>query len=228
MRVLRGRVADPVTDAGITERMLDRAADERESAARVWRPPKHCSFGRRDTRSDGYHRAREAAVERGFPPVERSTGGRAVAYTGTTVALARAEPIEDLRDGLGERYDAITTAVQRALWRLGVPAQRGEPECSFCPGGPSLRADGKLAGFGQRVRRNAAIVGGVVIVDRHETVGDVLDPVYRALDVPFDPETVGSVERSGGRADPDVVARTVEAAILDDREPVVERVDQEG
>ena len=224
MRVLRGRRDDPAADDEPTAALLDRAASEGETGLRVWCPPRQCSFGRRDANAPGYEAAREAAAGLGFPPRERRTGGRAVAYTGTTVAFALATPVEDLRVGLEARYDDAAMAVQRALWRLGVPAQQGEPPGAFCPGNHSLSWRGKVAGLAQRVSRGAALVGGVVVVDGHEAIAEVLEPVYGALDLPFDPDAVGSIERAGGRADPDEVVETLEAALVDDREHVVERL----
>lgn len=224
MRVLRGGLAEPEADAERTTELLEAVLEADEPALRVWQPPKQCAFGRRDARAAGYGAAREAAAERGFPPRERRTGGRAVAYTGSTVAFALATPIEDVRSGLDQRYDAATMAVQRALWRLGVPAQQGEPPDAFCAGNHSLSWRGKLAGLAQRVQRGVAMVGGVVVVDGHAAIAEVLEPVYDALEVPFDPDTVGSVERAGGRADPDEVLEVLEEALVDGREVEVEHV----
>lgn len=228
MRVLRGRAGDPETDRERSAAMLDRTAETGEPAVRVWTPHRQVAFGRRDARADGYAAAAEAARDHGFPPFERSVGGRAVAYTGTTVAFARVEPIADIRTGLDERYDALTTAVQRACWKLGVPAQRGEPPDSFCPGQHSLQADGKLAGVAQRVTLEAALVSGVLVVDGHDEIAAVLADVYDALGVAFDPDSVGSLARSGGRTDVDEVLRTLESALVGDADRVdVVRVDEE-
>jgi len=215
MRVLRGRADDLEADRSVTAGMVERTRETGVPSLRVWRPHRQLAFGRRDAREPGYGRAREAAAEALFPPVVRSAGGRAVAYTGTTVAVAHARPNADFRTGVGERYEETLQAVQRALWRLGVPAQQGEPARAFCPGGHSLRWKGKVAGVAQRVRMDVALVGAVVVVDDHEAIADVLDSVYDALEVPFDPDTVGSVERAGGRADPDAVVEEVEAVFLE-------------
>ena len=224
MRVLRGRRDDPADDDELTGALLERAREAEEPGLRVWRPPRQVSFGRRDARAPGYGAARDHADSAGYPPRERRTGGRPVAYTGTTVAFALAVPIDDVRVGLAERYDEAAMAVQRALWRLGVPAQQGEPPDAFCPGNHSLSWRGKIAGLAQRVRRGAALVGGVVVVDGHEAIAAVLEPIYEALEVPFDPDSVGSVERAGGRADPDEVVATLEEALVDGREVEVETV----
>ncbi|MFC7193530.1 lipoate--protein ligase family protein [Halosimplex aquaticum] len=178
-----------------------------EPAVRVWRPHRQIAFGRRDTAADGYDRAREIAEAQGFPPVEREVGGRAVAYTGSTLAFARVTPVEDPRSGLQDRYDAATEDLLAALEDLGADAREGEPQGSFCPGTHSVQADcgeraGKLAGLAQRVRADAAVVAGVLVVRDRAEIAAVLDPVYDALGVAFDPETVGSVADAGGESDP--------------------------
>jgi len=221
MRAYRGRADSIDADRAASERLVDRVAEEREPAVRVWRPHRQVAFGRRDARSEGYDEARAIAENRGFPAVEREVGGRAVAYTGSTVAFARVTPVEDPRSGLGERYDAATADLLDALASLGVDARAGEPPDSFCPGAHSVQADWggrarKLAGLAQRVRADAAVVAGVVLVRDHEPVASVLDPVYAALGVPFDPETVGSVARAGGEGDPDAVVAAVEGALAGD------------
>ncbi len=224
MRVLRGRADSPVADRDATAAMLERTAESGDPAVRAWRPHRQIAFGRRDSRSDDYDVAKRVARGCEFDPVERSVGGRAVAYTGNTVAFATAVPLADMRVGMDERYDEATRAIQRALWKLGVPARRGEPEASFCAGDYSLQCEGKLVGIAQRVRKNAALVSGVVVVRDREEIADVLDPVYAALGVPFDPDSVGSVADAGGTDDPDEVARTIEALLVGDRETEVVRV----
>ena len=234
MRVIRGRAPTPDADREATRDLLDAVADSGTPAVRAWTPHRQLAFGRRDANEPGYDAARVAARKRGFPPVERSVGGRAVAYTGTTVAFASLEPTDESRTGLTERYEAAVDTVLSALDSLGVDAERGEPPNSFCPGDYSAQApcatdggterSGKLAGIAQRVTAGAAMVSGVVIVADREEIGDVLDPVYDALGVPFDPKSVGSVATAGGPNDPGAVARALEDAIVDGRPTTVERL----
>ncbi|WP_207586713.1 lipoate--protein ligase family protein [Halomontanus rarus] len=241
MRLFRGRASTIAADGEVSERMCSLAATG-ETAVRVWRPHRQVAFGRRDARLDGYDRARAAARERGFPPVERSVGGRAVAYDGeTTIAFARAEPVEDGRRGIGDRYDRLVRDLEGALENLGVDATRGEPPDSFCPGSHSLSAgsvdgaggeggtDGterKLAGIAQRVRTDAALVSGILVVDGRSGLADVLEAVYDALAIPFDPESIGSVVAAGGPSDPETIVSTLEDALVGDATPTFERVDR--
>ena len=208
MRVLRGRAATLEADHERTDELIARAVETDEPALRVWSPHRQVAFGRRDATADDYDRARAAARERGYEPVERDVGGRAVAYTGTTLAVVYAEPDPD-RTAIGARYDAATERYRRSFDELGVDVWEGEPDRSFCPGSHSLSADGKLAGLAQRVRRDVALTSGIVVVRDDEAIAEVLAPVYDALDVPFDPSTVGSVAAAGGPSDPETVADAI-------------------
>jgi len=218
MRLLRGRAADPETDFDRTRQMADRVAEDREPALRVWRPHRQVVFGRRDANSDGYDRAHQAARDRGYTVIERAVGGRAVAYTGSTVSFSLAVPTEDPRGTIDDRYDWVKAAVKRALDDCGVTARTGEPDAAFCPGSHSLQTNGKIAGLAQRVRRSVAVVGGIVVVRDHEAITEVLEPIYEALDVPFEPQSVGSVARAGGTDDPERVIAALERSLADGRD----------
>jgi octanoyl-[GcvH]:protein N-octanoyltransferase len=226
MRVLRGRARTRETDADVTGDLMDRTGETGEPGVRVWRPHRQVAFGRRDERADGFGAARDVAEEAGYPAVVRRVGGRACAYTGATVAFVRTEPVTDVRSGLDERYDEVAAAVQRACWRLGVSAQRGEPEGSFCPGGHSLSAEGKIVGLGQRVTGETAMVAGTMLVTDHDAVAGVLEPVYEALGLSLNPDTVGSLARAGGRTEWEAVRTELERALVGDETPTVETVDK--
>ena len=223
MRIVRGRAADIDADRAVTAALRADVASDGEGAVRAWRPHRQLAFGRRDTREDGYEQARAAARDHCYPPHERDVGGRAVAYTGSTVAFLRLEPLGDLRVGMDDRYDAIAD-VQRALETVGVTAERGEPPDAFCPGQHSLSADGKIVGLAQRVSKGVAQTAGIAVVRDHEQIAAVLTEVYDALGVAFDPGSVGSVTRAGGNGDPDRVARALESALVGDRDATVEHL----
>ncbi|WP_018256361.1 lipoyl protein ligase domain-containing protein [Halomicrobium katesii] len=227
MRVLRGRAADHESDHERTCQLTAAVADSRVPALRVWRPHRQVAFGRRDAREDGYERARGIARERGYAVLERSVGGRAVAYTGTTVAVALAVPTDGDRSGIQRRYDDASARLQSALDVLGVDASEGEPPDSFCPGSHSLQAGGKIAGIAQRVRQRVAVVAAVLVVDDRDEIATLLDPVYSALGVPFDPESVGSIALAGGPADPDAVIEALVATFVGDRSTAVEHASDE-
>lgn len=228
MRVVRGRAPGIESDRAVTRSLAEAVRATGEPAVRAWTPARQVAFGRRDATAAGYDVARAAAREHGFPPYERAVGGRAVAYSGTTVAFVRIEPGEDPRGGIDERYGAAERDLRAALDGLGVATERGEPPDAWCPGAHSLSAPGggKLVGIAQRVRSATARVAGCVLVADRAPIAAVLSDVYGALGVPFDPGSVGTVARATDRAEPPgptAVARAVEAALVGDREVRVER-----
>jgi lipoate-protein ligase A len=217
MRLVRGRAATVDADRAATAAMLTSAGETGVEAFRAWTPHRQVAFGRRDTHAEGYETARRAAETRDYAVVERSVGGRAVAYTGSTVAFAHALPLDDPRQGLTGRYEGGVDGVDVALRTLDVDARPGEPAASFCPGDHSVQARGrKLSGIAQRIRSDAALVAGCVLVSDRSDLVDVLGPVYEALDVPFDPDSVGTVADAGGPSDPDRVCRALERAFVGD------------
>lgn len=224
MRVLRGRAETPERDGEITKELIAHTAETGERGLRVWRPHRQIAFGRRDSNREGYDRARRIVAESEFASVDRTVGGHAVAFTGNTLAFASAEPVDDARTGIQERYDEATATLERAFGDLGVDVYEGEPDGSFCPGTHSLSATGKIAGLAQRVHRDAAVVSGIVVACDHEQIAATLEPLYNALDIEFDPDSVGSIGRAGGPTDPLSVARRIEDALIGAASPAVEQV----
>ena len=214
MQVVRGRPIDPEADPGVTARLLEYTRATGERTLRVWHPHRIVAFGRRDATRAGYDEARSLAVDAGYTPIERNVGGHAVAYTGSTLAFVRTEPVSESRTGIGDRYDAMAETLQGVFADLGVEAETGEPPGAFCPGSHSLQADGKIAGLAQRVRSEAAVVSGIVIVRDHEEIATVLDPIYDALGIDFDPDATGSLARAGGTSDPEIVRETLEDGLV--------------
>nr|WP_254533588.1 hypothetical protein [Natrinema gelatinilyticum] len=120
----------------------------------------------------------------------------------------------DERSGLTDRYNRVVDRLWLALNAVGVNADRGEPDAAFCPGSHSLSATGKIVGVAQRIRRNAALTAGIIVpCDRAELI-EVLEPVYTHLDIPFDPNAIGSVRRAGSSASPEEVRQAVEEALI--------------
>jgi octanoyl-[GcvH]:protein N-octanoyltransferase len=222
VHVCRGRGDDPEADRSVTARALDRAADGVETV-RVWTPHRQVAFGRRDAAEPGYHRARRVAAERGYAPVERSVGGRPVAYTGDTLAFARAVPLDAPRQAIDRRYDAAVETLLTTLRGHGAAVEQGEPAGAFCPGDHSVRTTdgGKVAGVAQRVRADAALVAGCLLVDDATAQRTVLAPVYDALDIPFDPNSVSDVASAGGPADAVLLREALEVAFVDGRQRTV-------
>lgn len=185
----------PARDTAICAAVLRRvAAGELPATLRVFRPGRVVAFGRRDANHPRFGEAVATAREQGFGAVVRLAGGRAAVFTEQTVALSLDIPVGDPHTGIASRFDDVAGRLVRALRDLGVDAAVGPVPGEYCPGRHSINAGGrvKLAGLGQRLVRGAAHTGGVLVVDA-AGIAEVLDPVYRILDLDWDPASVGGV-----------------------------------
>lgn len=204
----------PALDTAVSRALLRSVStgDEPETL-RLYRPADVVAFGPQDTRADGYADAVAASRERGFEAIQRLAGGRAAVFHGDTLAFSWTIPVKAAspHDGVMERFDEMAELTASALASLGVDARVGEVPGEYCPGRHSVNARGetKLMGVGQRLIRNAAHVGGVIVVDGVERIKDVLTPVYHALEIDWIPETTGSLQDELGQLAYDDVTRAL-------------------
>ncbi len=205
---------DPELGTAVSETILRRvAAGELPPTVRIHRPGREVAFGRQDVASHGYETATEAARSAGFAAVERLAGGRAAVFHEGTIAIARAYSDPQPPKRTYARFEEMSEVIANALRSLGVGAQVGEVPGEYCPGAYTVNARGqkKLAGIGQRMIRGGAHLGGVVVASGGTEIADVLDPVYRSLDLDWDRTTSGSVADEIGR---DVDRGEVEEAVI--------------
>jgi lipoate-protein ligase A len=156
------------------------------------------AFSRRDLHLPGYAAAAEAAQAQGFEPVVRPVGGHLAAYDEGSLVVHLWSPDEDPRTGLKDRFRVVGEALAGAMTELGVPDARvGAVPGEYCEGEWSVNTGGtaKLAGTGQRVFRRGWLFCVVLTVSGADRLVEVLTPTYAALDLAFDPASVGSVER---------------------------------
>jgi lipoate-protein ligase A len=171
------------------------AAGELPETLRLARPAAVVAFAKRDVLAPGFPEAVAAARGAGFGSVVRLAGGRAAVFHPGTLEIAHAVPDPDPRRSIHTRFEATAELIAQALRGLGVDARVGEVPGEYCPGRWSVNAGGrrKLAGIGQRVISGGAHVGTVLVVDDADAVRRVLEPVYAALELDWDPATVGAV-----------------------------------
>ena len=193
---------------------------------RIHRPANEVAFGRQDLASPGYEEAARAARAAGFAAVERLAGGRAAVFHQGTIAIARAYADPEPPKRTYARFEEMADVITAALRGLGVDARVGEIPGEYCPGAYSVNARGatKLAGIGQRMIRDGAHLGGVVVASGGSEIADVLRPVYRALELDWDPATAGSVTDELGR---EVTPDEVEEAVIEELEKRYELVSSE-
>ncbi len=191
----------PIFDTAVSHALLRGASrGEVTETLRVHTSARMVAFGRQDVTSAGYAEAAVAARAAGFAAVERIAGGRAAVFHPGTIAFSWTVPDPEPRNGIATRFKEISEIVAGALTELGVEAHIGELPGEYCPGAYSVNARNraKIMGVGQRVVRGAAHVGGVIVVNDHVSIRRVLEPVYEALDLVWNPRTVGSIEQELG------------------------------
>jgi lipoate-protein ligase A len=71
----------------------------------------------------------------------------------------------------------------------------GEIAGEYCPGTFTVNARGatKLVGAAQRLVRGGWLLSTVIVANGSDRLREVLDDVYRALELDWDPSTVGAV-----------------------------------
>jgi len=203
----------PAFGTAVSRAILGRVADgELAPMVRLHRPGRELAFARQDRIAPGFARATAAARRLGFEPVLRLAGGRAAAFHEGTLALARSWRTATPARTTGERFEEVSATIVAALRGLGVDARVGEVPGEYCPGAWSVNARGeaKLAGIGQRLISGGAHVGAVIVVTGSDLLRSVLEPVYEALELAWDPRTVGAVEDEV----PGVTLGDVETAII--------------
>lgn len=203
-----GRFEEPVIAYGYQRTIFEEVASgTRPPTISITPTARHVGVTRRDTHRPGFLEAVKAANDEGYPVMVRGSGGGATAADQGTFGFSIVRPpnAEPPGTGISERYDEAAALVLGAFKRLGVEAEVGEVRSEFCPGDHSVRAGDfeggmKLCGIAQRLTRGATSVGGIVLVWGEEELAQVLSLVYGALELPFNPGSVGSLRRAGSRA----------------------------
>ena len=228
LRLIRHSFPDqPELSTAVSRTILRRvAAGELPPTIRIHRPGNEVAFGRQDVASPGYEAAAEAARAAGFAAVERLAGGRAAVFHQGTIAIARAYRDPQPPKRTYARFEEMADLIAEALRGLGVDARVGEVPGEYCPGAYSVNARGrtKLAGIGQRMIRGGAHMGGVVVASGGPEIARVLEPVYRALELHWDPATSGS---AADELDREVDVGEVEEALIAELTKRYELVDAE-
>ena len=209
---------DPVLQAALGPALLDlhtERAEPGQEYLRIYRTPPVLGFTGRDCASRGIDRAARAATEHGFTPVRRAPGGRAAAYHRGAVCLDLVGGLDGAGLQITARFARFAGLAATGLRTLGVAAGVGAVPGEYCPGEYSVH-DGhghKLVGCAQRLTRSGWLFSMVVIANDAEPLRDVLVDVSAALELGFDPASVGAVEGAVPGVERDLV-RTILLAAL--------------
>jgi octanoyl-[GcvH]:protein N-octanoyltransferase len=197
LMVLRDGFPDPPPlDTAVSSVLLHRVSDgTMPQLLRLHQPGSIVAFGPKDRHAPGFAAAVAVARRLGFGAIERLAGGRAAVFDEGTIAFSWVIPDPQPRAGIRARFEAVAALMVESFRALGVDARVGEVPGEYCPGEHSVNARGrvKVMGVGQRLVTHAAHVGGVVVVSGADRIREVLLPVYDALDLRWDPGTVGAL-----------------------------------
>jgi len=197
LSTLRGQVGtDAQSDLDHTLALM-RAMQVEENPhpiLRVYSPRPTVAFSRRESLMSSYPLAQDAAQSQGFAPVIRLAGGRAVAYDESCLVIDMITPSDP---GISNElvFDVVSESVRRVLVDLGVDARVGAVDGEYCAGPHSVNARGavKLVGIAQRVTRGARLVTASIALGPAERLRSVIDDVYAAMSLEWDPLTFGTV-----------------------------------
>jgi octanoyl-[GcvH]:protein N-octanoyltransferase len=186
---------EPKSDISIAPRLLKYSSDKYTgSLARIYRPQRTVAFTSRDLSTPGYRDAVQQAENLGFAAVKRSPGGRAVAYHEESVVFDLLSHDPNPHKWINERFQAMGEVFIETFARLGIHSHLGELPREYCPGKYSVITDTvKLVGTAQRITPGGWLIGASVVVRNIAPVREVLDYVYRALNMEMDPATVASL-----------------------------------
>jgi octanoyl-[GcvH]:protein N-octanoyltransferase len=209
--------------------MLRVAARELPETLRIARPGATVAFAKRDAVATGYEAAVSAAREHGFEATLRLAGGRAAIFHDGTMEIGHAVPDDEPRAGIHERFERTAGRLARALAVVGVDARVGEVAGEYCPGRYSVNARGaaKLAGIGQRVVGGGSHTGVVLVLKGADRITAVLDPVYAALGLDWDPAATGSVRAEAPGVGWDAVSDAIVAEYAREYDVVEGEMDAE-
>lgn len=214
IRLLTEQYPDrPAFDTAVSHALLrGAAAGEVVETLRIHQPGSIVAFGRQDVVSPGYPAAVGASRAAGYEAIERLVGGRAAVFHSGTIAFAWTIPTPTPRETIKPRFEALASTLLAAFLSLGADARIGEVPGEYCPGAYSINVSGqhKIMGAGQRIIGRAAHVGGVIVVSGGDWISEVLIPVYRALNLPWNPTTSGDLVG----AVPGITRQDVVAAIV--------------
>jgi lipoate-protein ligase A len=216
MRVFSGGVdGDEAVELAVGHALVRQvSAGEVDEALRVYRPSGPVVvFGRRDTRLPGFGAAVRAARATGFEPLVRAVGGRPVAYTDQALVVDHVKRERLAPDGMETRFKQYGSRYADVLQALGIDARVGAVPGEYCPGAHSVNARGvvKLVGTGQRVVPNGWLFSALIVVGDDARLQPLLANVYRHLELPFDPASVGSLRTEV----PGLTVEIVERRVLD-------------
>lgn len=181
--------------------MLEAVANDPEfgSQVRVYTPEPSLAFSRRETLLPGFGQAKSKALEMGYEPIIRTSGGRAVAYDQDSLVFDLVVPEVQRKLPNDFVFYEFSVALVGLFRSIGLATQIGEIPGEYCPGKYSIHFAKvqKLVGTAQRNIRGARLISGFIHLGEIHRIQEVLTKVYAATDFDWNPATVGSTRTAG-------------------------------
>ena len=190
-------INEPVMDAAISSAILKQVSDGHlKETLRIFKPKRTLAFAPRDIRDPNFQKAVDSAIQRGFQPVKRLTGGRAAVFHEGTLGFAWTIPDDNPRFNVDLRFKTVSNLIKDSLCNLGFDARVGEVDGEYCNGKYSVNLSGniKVMGVGQKLAPKASHIGGVIVVNDSLLTKSILVDIYEDLELDWIPETVGSLD----------------------------------
>lgn len=186
------------------------AAETPDPLLRAYAPRPTVAFSRRESLMPVFAAAQEAAKAHGFAPVIRLAGGRAVAYDESCLVVDLITAT-DQNISTERVFDVVSESIRRVLVDLGVDARVGAVPGEYCAGPHSVNARGavKLVGIAQRVTRRARLVTASIALGSANGLRSVVNDVYAAMSLDWDPQTFGTLAGEGVQATPEELAQSI-------------------
>ena len=166
-----------------------------QAILRFRRPRPTAAFSPQDTTHPDYEHIREHARSRGFEPIERGTGGRLTLFDENALGITIIAPHAEPHKYMLKRYEILSTALAKALHKIGIDARVGELPNEYCPGKYSVNAEGriKLVGVAQRMNQRCLQMGAIISVTRSDEACAGIADAYGAMGINYDPKTYGAI-----------------------------------
>jgi len=197
LRIVRASSpARPGSDMELSRRMLSAAAHQPKGPVlRMYSPGPTAAFGRLDELRSGFGQAVDAALKCGFTPVVRLAGGHAVVYDPDSLVLELILSETRAHDRSEGRFELMSRLITLGLDRIGISVESGQLPNEYCPGRFSLHLPRgpKIAGVAQRLKQGASLTTAVLAVHSSPTVRALTGEIYRHLNLPLDPATIGAI-----------------------------------
>ena len=139
------------------------ALGKRGATARVWQSPQCLVATRKETRFPNFESASKQLAAEHWPVIVRDSGGTAVPLQPGVLNLALIFPQAATQQfDLDCVYLALCEPIKRALSHLGLHAEYGATEGSYCDGRYNLNVGGlKITGTAQKIMLSPPSVKGV-------------------------------------------------------------------